>query len=330
MHTFSRILFATDYSETARAAGRIAAELARRFNARLHVLHVESPVARPDRADGLDVAVAVLGPGLDVVTALLPGRAAPEIAAYAARHAIDLIVIGAHGRTRDARTLLGSVAATVVRRARCPVLTVPAMIADRSGIEPAPSDVRAIERVVAIGSSLDGFEAIATILKTLPNDFPGAVVIVQHRAPYGPAVLADLLRSRTSLIVKDATDGEPLRPGVVYLAPADRHLVTEDGRLRLTDAPPVNFARPSVDVLLESVAKTYGKQAIAVILSGGGTDGARGLQAVRTAGGRTIVQNPAEARLSGMPRAALRFDGIDEVLDLDKIGPRVVELLQKG
>jgi two-component system chemotaxis response regulator CheB len=168
------------------------------------------------------------------------------------------------------------------------------------------------------------------VLEALPPDFPGAVLVAQHRARHVPSVLANLLKSRTSLVVKDATDGERLEQGVVYLAPADCHLVVDDGHVRLTNAPPVNFTRPSIDVLFDSVAAIYGKHAIAVILSGGGVDGARGLQAIRRAGGRTIVQRPTEARIPSMANAAIAKDGIDFVLNLDEIGPRVVELVEKG
>jgi two-component system chemotaxis response regulator CheB len=189
-------------------------------------------------------------------------------------------------------------------------------------------ETRATEPIIAIGSSTDGFKAIGEILEALPARFPGAVVVVQHRARGGPALLAGLLKLRTPLEVKDATDGEQIRPGVVYLAPPNRHLMMQDGRLRLSDAPRVNFARPSVDVLFESVASVCGKRAIAVILSGGGKDGAHGLQAIRRAGGRTIVQAPAGARKPGMPMAALAADGADLILDLADIGPRIVEFLK--
>jgi two-component system, chemotaxis family, protein-glutamate methylesterase/glutaminase len=181
--------------------------------------------------------------------------------------------------------------------------------------------------VVAIGSSADGFRAIGTILKSLPAGFPGSVVIVQHRSPRHRGHLAELLRGQTGLEVNDAIDGEPLRRGVVYIAPTDRHLLVQDGRVRLSDAAPVNFSRPSVDVLFDSVAKFYGKQAIGIVLSGRGRDGAAGLQAIRYSGGRTIVQAPTDAKFTGMPTAALSRDGIELVLNLEEIGPVVTKLI---
>jgi two-component system chemotaxis response regulator CheB len=184
--------------------------------------------------------------------------------------------------------------------------------------------------LVAIGSSADGFRALGTVLKSLPADFPGVVAIVQHRARHDRGYLAQLLRAQTGLEVKDAVDGEPLRRGVVYIAPPDRHLMVEDGHVRLSDAASVNFSRPSVDVLFESVAKVYGKEAIGIVLSGGGIDGAAGLQAIRHSGGRTIVQAPGDAKVTGMPTAALSHDGIDFVLNLEEIGPVVAKLIRVG
>jgi nucleotide-binding universal stress UspA family protein len=122
----SEVLFATDYSDASRAAGRLAADLARRFGARLHVVHAVPPVTDPGPPERLAEVVAALGTGLDVVPAVVFGRPAREIVAYASRHGIDMIVVGTHGRRGVSRAVLGSVSAAVVRRARCPVLTVPA------------------------------------------------------------------------------------------------------------------------------------------------------------------------------------------------------------
>ena len=149
MQVPSQILFPTDYSEVSAAAGRAAAELARHFKARLHVVHVVPPVTDPGPAESLPSAVADLGRGLDVVSSVVHGRPAREIVAYAARHGIGMIVMGTHGRTGVSRALLGSVAESVVRRAGCPVLTVPAPIGS-AALEPKPRGVG--ESCVACGA----------------------------------------------------------------------------------------------------------------------------------------------------------------------------------
>jgi nucleotide-binding universal stress UspA family protein len=136
--TFRDVLFATDFSEASRLAGRTAADIARHFKARLHVLHVVPPVTDPAPAPGaLRAAVAELEDGLSIVTAVVSGRVASQIVDYARRHAIDLIVLGTHGRTGVSHALLGSVAEAVTRRARCRVLTVPSTLADT----PSPTAV---------------------------------------------------------------------------------------------------------------------------------------------------------------------------------------------
>ena len=132
--SFREVLFATDFSEPSRLAGRTAAEFARQFGARLHVLHVVPPVTDPTPAPAaLHAAAAELGPGLSLVTAVASGRVASQIVDYARRHAIELIVLGTHGRTGVSHAILGSVAEAVVRRARCRVLTVPPASAGTPG-----------------------------------------------------------------------------------------------------------------------------------------------------------------------------------------------------
>lgn len=149
MLRLSQILFPTDYSEVSATAGRMAADLARHFKARLHVVHVVPPVTDPGPAESLPSAVADLGPGLDAVTSVVHGRPAREIVAYAAQHGIDVIVMGTHGRTGVTRALLGSVAEAVVRRAGCPVLTVPGPIGEEA-VERKPRAVT--ETCVACGA----------------------------------------------------------------------------------------------------------------------------------------------------------------------------------
>jgi nucleotide-binding universal stress UspA family protein len=145
--TFRAVLFATDFSEASRLAGRTAAEVARRFGARLHVLHVVPPVTDPTPApEALRAAAAELGVDLSIVTAVASGRVASQIIDYARRSAIDLIVMGTHGRTGVSHALLGSVAEAVVRRASCRVLMVPAAAADTAG---APVVVDAVAETMS-------------------------------------------------------------------------------------------------------------------------------------------------------------------------------------
>lgn len=141
------------------------------------------------------------------------------------------------------------------------------------------------------------------------------------------SVLARLLARHCELPVKEAAKDEPLRPSVVYLAPPDHHLLIEDHHLNVTDGPPVNFSRPSIDVTFDSVAARCRDRAIGVVLSGGGRDGARGLRKIKDAGGITIVQDPKEARVSAMPLFALAADHVDYKLPVAEIGPAVVRLV---
>lgn len=135
-----QIVFPTDYSDISANAGRTAAQLARHFGARLHVVHVVPPVTDPGPPEALPTAVAKLGAGIDTVAAVMTGRPAPAIVEYAIRHDIDMIVMGTHGRTGVSRALLGSVAEAVVRRAPCLVLTVPAGVRVNQSGEAAPRD----------------------------------------------------------------------------------------------------------------------------------------------------------------------------------------------
>jgi len=179
--------------------------------------------------------------------------------------------------------------------------------------------------LVAIGASADGLGAISTVLRGLPRAFPAPVLVVLHRRGSGP--LATILARKTGLPVTEPSAVEVIQPGHVYVAPSDVHLVVNDGHVELRRSEKVAFSRPSVDVLFESVAQVYGPRAIGVLLSGGGRDGAKGLQAIRASGGLTVVQDPGDARIPYMPKAAIEADGIDWTLRLDQIGPALGEIV---
>lgn len=185
--------------------------------------------------------------------------------------------------------------------------------------------------IVAIVASAGGLGALRRILSTLPADFPTPIVIVQHLAPQYPSHLAEILSRHTALTVKQATDGDRIQPGTVYIGPPDRHLlVNPDGTLSLASTEQVHFARPSADRLFESVAESYGKRVIAAVLTGAGTDGASGVKAVHTAGGIVIAQDKATSTQFGMPGAAIETGKVDLVLPLNSIAPTLTRLVMKG
>ena len=180
---------------------------------------------------------------------------------------------------------------------------------------------RAIEAIV-IGGSAGAVEALGAILPQLPAALPIPIVIVLHVASDGSPLLAEVLASRCALPVKEAEDKEPVTQGTVYLAPAGYHLLIESDRwFSLSVDELVHFSRPSIDVLFESAADTYGAGLLGVLLTGANADGARGLESIQKAGGRTIVQSPATAVAPAMPEAALRLIRPDLVLPVAEIGP---------
>jgi len=184
--------------------------------------------------------------------------------------------------------------------------------------------------VVALASSAGGIAALSEILGSLPGDFPAAIVVVQHLDPRHRSLMADILRRRTALNVAQAAEGDYIRAGTVYIAPPDRHLlVNANGTLSLSHSELVHFVRPSADLLFESVAASYRKRAIAVVLTGTGSDGSMGIGAIKKMGGTVVAQDQASAEFSGMPGAAIRSGNADFVLPLDEIAPALVTLVTK-
>lgn len=185
--------------------------------------------------------------------------------------------------------------------------------------------------VVALASSAGGIRALGELLAALPADLPVPVLLVQHLDRTRQTTIAEVLDRRTEMVVKLAEHKEAVEPGVVYIAPPDHHLlITPDGSLALTSSEMVHFVRPSADLLFESVAGTYGRRAIACVLTGSGSDGSMGVTAVKSRGGIVIVQDPASAEFTGMPDAAIRSDAADLVLPLDEIAGVIVRLLKTG
>ena len=182
--------------------------------------------------------------------------------------------------------------------------------------------------VVAIAASAGGLNALSTLLSGLPGDLPVAIVVVQHLDRGHRSLLAEILGRRTALHVEQAQMGAALRFGVVYVAPPDEHLlVNPDGRIVLTHSELVHFVRPSADLLFESVAGSYGRTAIAVVLTGTGSDGSLGVKAMKKKGGTVIAQDEATSEYFGMPGAAIETGCVDYVLPLPDIAAMIVRLV---
>ncbi|MCX4832973.1 MULTISPECIES: chemotaxis protein CheB [unclassified Streptomyces] len=178
--------------------------------------------------------------------------------------------------------------------------------------------------IVAVAASAGGIHALVTVLGGLGADLPVPVLVVQHMDPHHRTVLAEILDRRTGLHVKLAEEGEQARPGTVHIAPPNRHLLVDrDGTLGLSLGDRVHFLRPSADPLFESVADAYGARAVAVVLSGTGNDGAKGVDAVKARGGTVIAQDPETAEFRGMPEAAVGTGAADFVLPLEEISAAI-------
>ena len=182
--------------------------------------------------------------------------------------------------------------------------------------------------IVAVAASAGGLAAIIEILSTLSADFPAAIAIVQHLDPRHPSLMVDILSRRTTLNVKQGHEGDKVVAGTVYIAPPNNHLlVNSDGTISLTKSELVHFLRPSADLLFESVAASYKDRAIAVVLTGTGSDGAMGVEAINKMGGTVIVQDEKNAEFPGMPSAAIKTGKVDFILPLKDISSALTTLV---
>ena len=185
--------------------------------------------------------------------------------------------------------------------------------------------------VVGIAASAGGLAALSAVLSRLSADFPLPILVVEHQLPGSDSILASILDKRTALRVKQAEDGEPLLAGTVYVAPPDHHMLLDlNGCIDLEETAPVDFQRPSANVLFGSLAKHAHSAAVVVVLSGMRKDGADGVVAVKNAGGRVLAQNEATSEFFGMPGAAIATGVVDRILPLDSIGPALAAMASKA
>lgn len=195
-------------------------------------------------------------------------------------------------------------------------------------VQPRARLQSAAAQIVAIGASTGGPDALARVLSFLPADFPLPVIIAQHMPPIFTSLLAARLSTKSALPVRECVSGQALSPGCVVIAPGDFHMVVSQQNglpvLKTHQGPKENFCRPSVDVLFQSVARLYGANALAVVLTGMGQDGLKGCETLHGLGARIYVQNEASSVVWGMPGFVARAGLADKVLALDQIGAEIV------
>ncbi len=187
--------------------------------------------------------------------------------------------------------------------------------------------------VIAMAASVGGLKALSVILGGLPADFPAAIAIVMHLAPDHQSFLAEILKCRTPLKVKQAQAGDTLCHTCVFVAPPNRHMsVRKGGRLELSSSSSekVHHARPSAEPLFASVAAVYKKNAIAVVLTGGDGDGSTGVQIIKDEGGKVIAQDRPTSQDFSMPETSIKTGDVDFILPLDEIAPKLIELVGAG
>lgn len=230
----------------------------------------------------------------------------------------------------DLTTKVKAAATAKLKKAIAPVLEVP----PKYGIDEVISVKRSIpamegEKVLVIGASTGGTVAIEQILNSLPKDAP-PTVIVQHMPPLFTRSFAQRVNGLTEMEVVEAQDNDQLRRGLVLIAPGGLHMILNKGPkglfVTIKDGPPVNRHKPSVDVLFRSAANTLGKNALGVILTGMGDDGARGLKEMKDSGAHTIAQDEETCVVFGMPKVAIEMGGVDKVMPLGSIAKYVLSI----
>lgn len=305
----------------------VARDMIKEFNPDVLTLDVEMP-----RMDGLDFLEKLmrLRPMPVVMVSSLTGKGSEVTLRALELGAVDFVTKPSLG-IREGMLAYSQMIADKVRAASRAKLHA-------RGAQPAPVMLKAgpllsSEKLIAIGASTGGTEAIRHVLQPLPATSP-ALLITQHMPPGFTRSFAERLNKLCQITVKEAEDGERILPGHAYIAPGAMHLeLVRSGanyQVKLNEGPPVNRHKPSVDVLFKSVAQYAGRNAVGVILTGMGNDGAAGLLAMNKAGAWTIAQNEASCVVFGMPREAIALGGASEVVDLHQISQHMLVKISAG
>jgi two-component system chemotaxis response regulator CheB len=304
------------------------------YEARDLILQLKPDVLTLDlempRMDGLEFITVLMKHWpmpIVVFSSLLEGRR--EISMKALElGAIDVFPKPKADLTHGLQELMGRLIDVVVRASQ--VTVRPRENTESAPVRPSQLLKTTTNKVIAIGASTGGTEAIREVLQRMPGSAPG-IVIVQHMPEFFTKSFAERLNRLCEIEVREAEDGDEVRDGLALLAPGNFHMLLRRNGARyivaIKQGPPVSRHRPSVDVLLQSVAESAGNNAVGVILTGMGADGAKGLLAMREAGARTLAQDEATSVVYGMPREALLNGGAEKALPLEKVTDGILALL---
>jgi two-component system chemotaxis response regulator CheB len=206
---------------------------------------------------------------------------------------------------------------------------------EKSYVTMAPKFITPQFKIITIGASTGGPKAILKVLSNIPKNIPATFLVVQHMPVGFTTSFSERLNEVCELEVAEASDMDEIKPGKIFIAPADYHMIVEKkemglfsrGIIRLIKSPKVNKVRPSIDVTMTSVAEVYGPDSIGILLTGMGIDGARGMQAIKEKNGKTIAESESTCVIYGMPKAAIELGAVDEVVPLDMIPQTLIKYL---
>jgi two-component system chemotaxis response regulator CheB len=305
----------------------VARDLIKKYNPDVLTLDVEMP-----RMDGIDFLEKLmrLRPMPVVMVSSLTGKGSEITLRALELGAVDFVTKPQLG-IREGMLAYSEMIAEKIRTASRAQIAAHKPISAPATLKAGP--LLSSEKLLVIGASTGGTEAIRHVLQPLPLSSPG-ILITQHMPPGFTRSFAERLNKLCQISVKEAEDGERVLPGHAYIAPGDKHMeLARSGanyQIKIHDGPPVNRHRPSVDVLFHSVAKHAGRNAVGVILTGMGNDGAAGMLAMHQAGAWTIAQNEASCVVFGMPREAINMGGVSEVVDLSQVSQQMLAKISAG
>ncbi len=324
----------------AAANGKIALAKIPQVNPDIVILDVEMP-----ELNGIETLVQIrkILPKLPVIMySTLTQRGAEATLDALSKGATDYVTkpsnVGSASQALDCiRTELipkiKAICGRTVGLANPSLIAVPAVATARQPRAVTPGREERID-IVAIGISTGGPNALASLIPTLPRDFPVPLVIVQHMPPVFTRLLAERLAAKSQIEVEEGYMGAVLRPGCAWIAPGDYHMVVANEKhhvtLRTHQGQPENSCRPAVDVLFRSVAEVYRPHALAVEMTGMGQDGLRGCERIREAGGQILAQDQATSVVWGMPGFVANAGLADRVLPLDQLGGEIVRRVRRG